>query len=159
MPGHPEQNGRHERMRRTLKQETMKPPAANPAAQQQRCDDFRTVYNTARPHEALGQVPPNSIYVPSLLQYPDTIGDIEYPPLTQVRRVRSNGQIKWHGDLVFVSESLIGELVGITEDKDGWLVSFGPIPLGMIYLHHSSLSCLPPSLTRTKTKSVTYVFS
>ena len=55
---------------------------------------------------------------------------MQYPALTEVRRVRSNGQIKWRGGLVFVSEALVGELVGITEDKDGWLVSFGPIPFG-----------------------------
>jgi putative transposase len=160
-PGHPEQNGRHERIHRTLKQEVMKPPAANPQAQQERCNQFLTVYNTVRPHEALGQVPPASLYMPSPRQYPELIGDIEYPPLIEVRRVRSNGQIKWHGELVFVSEALIGELVGITEDKDGWLVSFGPIPLGLLYPHRSSLSPLPPTYNEHnhRSKSVTYVFS
>ncbi len=142
-PGHPEQNGRHERMHRTLKQEVMSPPAANPRSQQERCDNFLKVYNTIRPHEALGQVPPASVYVSSPRPYPEHLGDIEYPPFTEVRRVRSNGQIKWQGELVYVSEALIGELVGITEDKDGWLVSFGPIPLGLLYPHRSSLFSLP----------------
>jgi hypothetical protein len=53
--------------------------------------------------------------------------------LTEVRRVRSNGQIKWRGELVFLSEALVGELVGITEGHDSWLVSFGPIPLGRLH--------------------------
>jgi len=159
-PGHPEQNGRHERMHRTLKQETMKPPAATPQAQQQAFDSFRKEYNYVRPHEALGQVPPASLYVPSPRPYPERLGDIEYPPFTEVRRVRSNGQIKWRGGLVYLSEALVGELVGITEDKESWLVSFGPIPLGLLYPHCSSLSPLPPNyLYYSCKKSVTYVLS
>jgi hypothetical protein len=159
-PGHPEQNGRHERMHRTLKQSTMSPPAANGTAQQRRCHDFRLEYNTLRPHEALGQVPPASLYVPSPRPYPQCLGDVEYPPLTEVRRVRSNGQIKWRGELAFVSEAMIGELVGITEDKDGWLVSFGPIPLGLLYPHRSSLIPIPPNYSVfPHRKGVTHVFS
>ena len=158
--GHPEQNGRHERFHLTLKQETMSPPAATPQAQQQRCDSFRLIYNTVRPHEALGQVPPASLYVPSPRLYPKRLGDIEYPPLTEVRRVRSNGQIKWRGGFVYVSAALVGELVGITEDKDAWLVSFGPIPLGLLYPHRYSLSSLPPTHpTYSHRRSVTYVIS
>jgi len=144
-PGHPEQNGRHERLHRTLKQEVMNPPASTPQSQQARCNSFRSLYNLRRPHEALGQVPPASLYVPSPRPYPEHLRGIEYPPLTEVRRVRSNGQIKWRGELVFVSEALVGELVGVTEDKDGWLVSFGPIPLGLLYAHCSSLSPLSPT--------------
>jgi transposase InsO family protein len=143
-PGHPEQNGRHERLHRTLKQETMSPPAATPAAQQTRCHEFRLEYNTVRPHEALGQEPPATLYAPSLRVYPARLGDITYGPLTEVRRVRSNGQIKWRGKLVFVNEALVGEMVGITEDKDAWLVSFGPIPLGLLHPHHPKLIPLPP---------------
>jgi putative transposase len=160
MPGHPEQNGRHERMHRTLKQEIMKPPAATLQAQQERCDSFLSIYNTERPHEALGQVPPASLYVASPRPYPELVGDIEYSTLTEVRRVRSNGQIKWHGGLVYISEALVGEMVGITEDKEGWLVSFGPIPLGLLYPHCFSLKPLPPPISAlNKRKSVTYVFS
>jgi len=144
-PGHPEQNGRHERLHRTLKQEVMNPPASTPQGQQARCNSFRSLYNLRRPHEALGQVPPASLYVPSPRPYPEHLRDIEYPPLTEVRRVRSNGQIKWRGELVFVSEALVGELVGVTEDKDGWLVSFGSIPLGLLHAQRSSLSPLSPT--------------
>lgn len=160
-PGHPEQNGRHERMHLTLKLETATPPAETPLAQQARFDRFRLIYNTERPHEALGQAPPASRYESSPRPYPERLGDIEYPPLTEVRRVRSNGQIKWRGELVFVSESLVGELVGITEDKASWLVSFGPIPLGVLYPHRSSLSPFSPTHPHytDRRKSVTYVFS
>lgn len=159
-PGHPEENGRHERFHRTLKEDTMSPPAADPNAQQERCDGFRLVYNNLRPHEALGQVPPASLYTSSPRPYPQHIGDIEYPPMTMVRRVRSNGQIKWHGGLVYVSASLIGELVGITEEKEGWLVSFGPIPLGLLDPHTSLLKPIPPTHPAiSHRRSVTYVVS
>lgn len=143
-PGHPEQNGRHERMHRTLKQATMRPPAATPAAQQERCDEFRITYNTLRPHQALGQVQPAILYVPSPRPYPQRVEDPSYPPMAEVRRVRSNGQIKWRGGLVFVSEALVGELVGITEHKDAWLVSFGPIPLGLLHPNKTTLEHGPP---------------
>lgn len=159
-PGHPEQNGRHERMHRTLKQDAMKPPAANPREQQERCDSFLKEYNTTRPHEALGQIPPARLYAASSRPYVEVTAEMQYPALTEVRRVRSNGQIKWHGTLVFVSEALIGELVGITEDKDSWLVSFGTIPLGLLHNHRISLSPLPPTLTpQEERKTVTDVFS
>lgn len=73
--------------------------------------------------------------------------------------MRSNGQIKWRGELVFVSEALTGEMVGITETKDGWLVSFGPIPLGLLYPHHTSLVPPPPNQPLGFVRSnVTYVF-
>jgi len=159
-PGHPEENGRHERFHRTLKQDAMKPPAADPQAQQERCDDFSSIYNNLRPHQALGQVPPATLYKPSPRPYPDRLGNIEYPPMTMVRRVRSNGQIKWRGGLVYISQALIGELVGITEDKDAWLVSFGPIPLGLIDPHTSLLKPLPPTHPiYSHRRSVTYVVS
>lgn len=64
--------------------------------------------------------------------------------MAEVRRVRSNQQIKWHGELVFVSEALVGELVAITERKDGWLVTFGPVPLGLLRPHQLTLDRLPP---------------
>jgi transposase InsO family protein len=142
-PGHPEQNGRHERMHGTLKQATMRPPAATPPAQQDRCDAFRIEYNTIRPHQALGQVPPATLYVPSPRPHPVRVEDPHYPETAAVRRVRSNGQIKWGGALLFVSEALIGELVAITEHEDGWLLSFGPIPLGLVNPSRPSLDRLP----------------
>ena len=159
-PGHPEENGIHERFHRTLKQDTMSPPAADLETQQKVCDGFRLTYNSLRPHEALGQVPPATLYKPSLRLYPERLGDIKYPPMTMVRRVRSNGQIKWHGGFVYISQALTGELVGITEIKDGWLVSFGPIPLGLLDNHTFFLKPLPPTyIDYSHRRSVTYVVS
>jgi len=155
-PGHPEENGRHERLHRTLKQETMRPPAATVVVQQQRCDTFREEYNAQRPHQALGQVPPATRYAPSARPYPERLEAPQYSPLTEVRRVRSNGQIKWHGELVFLSESL----VGITEGRDSWLVSFGPIPLGRLHPRQQTLERLPPGPAySTNHKVVTDVHS
>jgi hypothetical protein len=129
-PGHPEQNGRHERMHRTLKQETARPPAASRSAQQERFDQFRGVYNEQRPHEALGQQTPAELYRPSLRAYPTQIWEPEYPRHFEVRSVRPNGEIKWQGDLLFLSEALSGERVGLEETADGvWTVYFGPVLL------------------------------
>ena len=132
-PGCPEQNGRHERMHRTLKAETARPPACDPAAQQGSFDVFRRIYNEERPHEALGQVPPATIWKPSPRAYPSRIEDPVYRPDHAVRRVRSNGEIKWGGELVFISEALTGELVGVAETEVGdWIVRFIDVELGII---------------------------
>jgi len=72
-PGHPEQNGRHERMHRTLKQETAQPPARSVRAQQQVFDRFREEYNQERPHEALAMATPASVYAPSLRRFPERL--------------------------------------------------------------------------------------
>jgi transposase InsO family protein len=129
-PGHPEQNGRHERMHRTLKQECCRAPAANLAAQQARFDAFRYEFNQRRPHQALGQQPPAAFYIPSPRLYPGSLPDLAYPPGTQLRRVRSNGEIRWRGRLVFISEALVGELVGVREGDVGYEVYCGPVRLG-----------------------------
>jgi len=93
-PGYPEENEIHEWFHRTLKQETMSPPAADLAAQQKVYASFRMTYNNIRPHEALSQVLTATIYKPSPRLYSERPKDIEYPPLTIVRRLRSNSQIK-----------------------------------------------------------------
>ena len=132
-PGKPQQNGRHERMHGTLKAETSRPPAASPAEQQARFEHFRQDFNHVRPHEALDQNPPASCYSPSPRAYPAKVEDPWYDADHAVRRVRSNGEIKWGGDFIFVSEALIGELVGIAETEQGdWIVRFADIDLGLI---------------------------
>jgi len=138
-PGRPDQNGRHERMHRTLKKETAVPPfgpAATLRAQQDRFDAFRTEFNTERPHEALGQVPPATLYSPSLRPYPTRLRELEYPHADAVRQVRQNGELRWHGQLIFLSESLAGEPVGLTAlaDERYWQVTFGPLVLGVLDL-------------------------
>lgn len=130
-PSHPEQNGRHERLHRTLKAETTRPPARNRRAQQRAFDEFRRAYNTERPHEALGQRPPASIYTVSARAYPARLVPVEYPAHYEVRLVSANGGIRWHFHRVPVSHLLAGEYVGLEEVADGeWEVYFGPLWLG-----------------------------
>jgi putative transposase len=132
-PGQPQQNGRHERMHGTLKAETAKPPAATSAAQQGRFDRFREEFNHERPHEALGQTPPAQHFQRSARSYPAQLEDPAYPAEYELRRVRSNGEIKWQGELVFIGEALINEVIGLVETDDGDAgVYFGPLPLGII---------------------------
>jgi transposase InsO family protein len=118
-PASPQQNGRHERMHRTLKQETSSPPAANPAEQQERFDRFRQHYNEQRPHEALDQKPPLSAYSPSARPFPAQLPEPWYDADHQVRRVRPKGDIRWQGGYLFISEALAGQLVGIAELDTG----------------------------------------
>ena len=114
-PGHPEQNGRHERMHRTLKAETTRPPAASATDQQALFDRFRHEYNEQRPHEALGQRPPSELYQSSSRPYPGRIPQPEYPGHYEVRSVSRGGEIKWRGRFLFLSQALSGERVGLEE--------------------------------------------
>jgi transposase InsO family protein len=132
-PGRPQQNGRHERMHLTLKQETASPPAATLRAQQRRFDAFRRTFNEERPHEALGQTPPAQHYNPPPRPYSGRLREPGYAADQMVRRVRSNGEIKWRGERIFISEALIGEPVGVREIDDGLFeVRYGPLELGDI---------------------------
>jgi transposase InsO family protein/transposase-like protein len=155
-PGHPEQNGRHERMHLTLKLECCKPPAPTIAAQQARFDAFRQVFNHERPHQALGLRPPGTSYSPSTRLYrPWELDDPAYPAHATIRRVRSNGEIKWRGRKVFISEALIREAVSLTETAAGHDVHFGPILLGHLYGHQERLT--RPVNHTSKSSSVTHV--
>jgi hypothetical protein len=130
-PAHPEQNGSHERMHRTLKRETTYPPKRNLAAQQVRFNQFRKEYNDDRPHEALGQEVPSSLYRPSSRELPRKLSPIEYPAHYEVRYVSANGGIRWKCAWVGVTHTLAGEFVGFHEVGDGlWDVYFGPVQLG-----------------------------
>jgi len=130
-PAHPEQNGRHERMHRTLKAEATRPPSANLQAQQTRFNRFRVEYNDERPHEALGQDTPASIYRPSLRALPRTLAPLEYPGHFEVRLVSGNSGIRWKTHWVGVTQTLAGEYVGLEEVDDGvWDIYFGPVQLG-----------------------------
>jgi transposase InsO family protein len=132
-PGHPEQNGCHERMHETLKQHTCAPPAATIPEQQERFDRFRDYFNNQRPHQALDQTPPMQHYQPSPRPWPARLQDPWYDADHQVRRVRSNGEIKWQGEKIFIAESLIGELLGIRQLYWGdWLLRFAYLPLTLI---------------------------
>lgn len=130
-PARPAENGRHERLHRTLKADTALPPAATLAAQQQRFRAFQTEYNQERPHEALGAQTPAEWYHPSLHPYRADPDALTYPAHWQTRRVSTAGMIKWHGASLFLSEVLAGEPVAIEETAPScWLVHFGPHPIG-----------------------------
>jgi putative transposase len=133
-PAHPEQNGRHERMHKTLKAATARPPQAHLAAQQRCFDRFRERYNTERPHEALGDATPASCYAPSLRPYRTALPPLVYPGHYERRLVSRNGGVRWHKRWVNVSH-LFAELeVGFEEIDDGlWNVFFGPVWLGRFH--------------------------
>jgi len=130
-PAHPEQNGRHERMHLTLQQETMAPMAANRRAQQRRFDQFRSEYNQLRPHEALEMRTPASCYAPSPRVYPARLREPDYDTSLRVRRVNRGGQFSWRHHDVFLSETLMGERVGLEPIDDRWYtIYFAQFPLG-----------------------------
>lgn len=130
-PSHPEQNGRHERMHRTLKAETTRPPAANRIAQQRVFDRFRQYYNHERPHEALGQDVPADHFHASPRPMPSRLAPIEYPAHFETRLVSTNGGIRWRKQWVNISHVLGNEYIGLEAIDDGlWTVHFGPLVLG-----------------------------
>lgn len=132
-PGHPEQNGRHERMHRTLKEAVLKPPGAHHAAQQKAFNAFRQEFNHERPHEALNQHTPASVYTPSARNYPARLLEPEYPEGWEKRRIRSNGEFRWRGGLIYVSQALIGQWVGLEPAGNGsWKAYFMRQELGRI---------------------------
>ena len=133
-PGKPQQNARHERMHRTLKAETTRPPASGLRAQQRRFDRFREEFNTERPHEALDQQTPAACYSPSPRPMPTKLPALEYPDRFEVRYVSANGGIRWKKHCwVNVSSVCIGEYVGLEEIDEGILeVYFGPLKPGRL---------------------------
>ncbi len=132
-PGHPEQNGRHERMHRTLKESTINPPRSNLGDQQKAFTEFVREFNFDRPHEALGQKPPASSYEPSRRPYPVRTPKVEYGNDVTVRKVRHSGEMKWKGDFVYVSEALVGEPIAMRQiDEHLWEITFSSYLLGVL---------------------------
>ena len=129
-PGHPEQNGRHERMHLTLKKEATKPAAFNYLQQQERFDRFIEVYNNERPHQALGGAYPGDVYTPSPRGY-EPPGEPEYPFHDRTKLVTRCGRICLGRRKINLSSVFAGQLVGIREvDQDIWQVSFLEYDLG-----------------------------
>jgi len=136
-PGKPQQNGRHERMHRTLKAETTRPAAGSLAAQQRKFNAFREEFNNERPHEALDMQTPACLYQPSTREMPNKIPPLEYPDRFEVRYVSANGGIRWNRGWINVSIVCVGEYVGLEEIDDGiWNVYFGPLKLGRLNERH-----------------------
>ena len=143
--GHPEQNGRHERMHRTLKAEVA-PPAANRREQQLSLDRFRQQYNEVRPHEALGMQTPAAVYQPSQRKFPARVPEPTYPAGMQVRSVRPHGHFRWKKHDVFLSEVLWGENVGLLPEDDRWFtIYFAQLPLARF--DSEKLQVLPCKIT------------
>ena len=133
-PGCPQQNGRHERMHRTLKAETTRPPSATLASQQRRFNEFRREFNEERPHEALDLQTPESRYRPSPRAFPRRLPPMEYPSHWERRLVSLNGGIRWNSSWVNVSHVLGGQHVGLEEVDEGeWEVYFGTLRLGRMH--------------------------
>jgi transposase InsO family protein len=132
--GHPEENGRHERMHRTLKFETARPARANLLQQQERFDEFTDEFNEQRPHEALGMRRPAEVYTASTRIMPATLPELTYPGYDDILRVNRHGHIYIAGvGQVAVTRALAGETVGIREERDGrWLVTFASLELGYV---------------------------
>ena len=131
-PGHPQQNGRHERFHLTLL-EAMRPTERDLVAQARRFQAFMRDYNQERPHEALGQQPPASVYRNSPRKMPNRLPEPDYPTAAAVRKVRSSGEIKWQGEFVFICSALAGEAVAMEETEAGhWLVRFFDLSIGWI---------------------------
>jgi transposase InsO family protein len=138
-PGRPTQNGAHERFHRTMLP-LLQPAAADAAAQQASFDAFRREYNEERPHEALGQTPPAQHYRASGRPLPRHVPEPDYPDTAAKRRVRHNGEIKWRGGFVFISEALVGKVVAVEDNEEGeWLVRFHTHQLGHIDEKHEKL--------------------
>jgi putative transposase len=132
-PGKPQQNGRHERMHLTLLQEAASPPARNLREQLKRLRDFQHLFNEQRPHESLGDATPADCYTASPRRFDGVLREPEYGDHEEVRRVRHNGEIKWQGQTIYISEALAGEPVGVRDEgAAGWTVCYGPIVLGTI---------------------------
>ena len=116
--GHPEQNGRHERMRRTLQEHTAMPPAADRGSQQRAFDRFRREYNEERPHQGLAMRTPAALYRPSERRFPERLPEFEYGSAMKVRRVFPHGQFFWNYEAVFLSKVLGGERIGLLPVDD-----------------------------------------
>ena len=127
---HPEQNGRHERMHRTLKSEATKPPRYSMSEQQRVFDRFQSYFDNERPHEALGQRPPATAYRKSERKYPGKLASIDYPEHYKTRHIHRGGGLKWQNKEVYFSSALAGEYVGLTEVDNGiWRIYFSFYPV------------------------------
>ena len=132
-PAKPQQNGRHERLHLTLKQETASPPAPDLRRQVERFRDFQRLYNFERPHAALDHDTPADRYRPAGRAWDGVLREPSCPDDAERRRVRRSGEIKWQGNAIYVNQALAGEAVALIEQDDGlWQVRYGPIELGCI---------------------------
>jgi len=132
-PGRPDQNGRHERMHLTMNETEHPKPSYDLAKQQRRFNQFRRCFNEERPHEALGQKTPASLYRASERPYTGKLQEPDYAPGVETRKVQKHGEFNWKGRTVFLSETLGGETIGLEQtSEEQWKVRFGELVLGTI---------------------------
>ena len=144
-PGHPEQNGRHERMHRALKQETLRPPATTMRSQQARFDRFLAEYNEDRPHEATRGA--FTRYSPSTRSYPTRPPTLHYPANFLTRKVAASGRIRWKSAFVTIGHALEGESIGIEPGDGLHHVFFSDARLGVIDDARRDLGLIRPPVT------------
>jgi putative transposase len=132
--GHPEQNGRHERMHRTLKEQVVRTPRNSLLVQQRAFNEFVNEYNFSRPHEALDMMKPGDLYEKSKQPYSRRKTTIKYNPEFFVRTVRPNGEIKWRGKMIYLSQALSGEKIGLLQlqNENEWEIRYGCLKLGVL---------------------------
>jgi len=132
-PGKPGQNGRHERMHRTLKKETANPPASNTRLQQRRFDTFQKEFNFERPHQALDLKTPAELFEPSQKGYPRYLENIKYNTSMIVRKVHPRGEINFNAKRFNIGEAFWGEKIGLEQIEENlYRIWFSNIELGML---------------------------
>jgi transposase InsO family protein len=133
LPAHPQQNGAHERMHKTLKGEAIRPPRSTLVTQQRAFTAFRRLYNDERPHQALQGRPPAALYRPSPRVYTGTLPPVAYPGHFIVKRVTNAGTIRLKKRLLFIANALKQHPVGLEEAADGvWSIHFCHVLLGRV---------------------------
>lgn len=144
-PGNPQQNGRHERMHKTLKADTTKPAATNHLQQQEKFDEFVHIFNTKRPHEALDMNTPASVYKPSKRTVEDCMHQLEYPNHDKTYRVSLNGQFEpKKGHYVILGKPFATEMVGVREVDDGlWKITFADYDIAYYDFYDKKLERIP----------------
>jgi transposase InsO family protein len=150
-PGHPQQNGRHERMHLTLKQDVK--IGANLLQQQERLDDFQDTYNNFRSHESLGLKRPSELYKPSMRKLPRFLEPLEYPDHEYTKKVDGTGRIYFPKSnlRIFLSGVLAGENIGLNKDDDNiWRVTFKNLDLGFVDLESGKFSSAQIAKQQTK---------
>ena len=144
-PACPQDNGRHERMHRTLKQATAQPPRATPRLQQKAFHEFQLQYNDQRPHEALDNRTPHACYHASPRCYPRRVPQLQYGDPMETRSVSQQGSVRWKGQRTFISEVFAYQPLGLKPVDERWLeIYYGPILLGWLDGYRHSFSRRKP---------------
>lgn len=151
--GKPNQNGRHERIHRSLKQGAINPARYSIKTQQHAFDQYRQEYNNIRSHEALNDQVPADLYRPSNRPLPSKLPDIGYDSTYMVRRVRHNGEIKWQGQSVYLTQVLVKQPVGFKQlSESRWGVFYSFYQLGYWNQRNKSLEPIKPLKKTNKAK-------